>query len=347
MQRQEIEQETFMLWAVVGPGSHTNAKYSFSLAGWSLDDCCSSMIFSRKIPLNFQDAEIYRAVQDLENILLALFVNDRLPRKIFYFSYPKSLPKDIQVRLIFMLGQPKDGPAADQEITKESFSHSGFWLNRRLDQDQDWIASNSDVKEWFDLFHSKEALAGSIVLLQKSFWTINGLSGKYRYYDYLDLCEAVVLMIAGLESLFVQGASGEISVQFKLVGSAYYTKFVRDADLEGFDQTARKLSFTQMKTLLGHLYDIRSAVAHGQARSLFAGKKTKWQSKWQQILRCMNVGDREPQDKTWFFSHVLLALGFAQKHIFAMISHLNEHPIRGIAMLDDLIAEDTVPRLEH
>ncbi len=336
-----------MLSAVVGPGSYTTAKYSsFRFADWCVDDRSFSMIFNRQIRLNFQDAEIYRAVQDLENILLALFVNDRRPRKIFYFSYPKNLPKDIELKLLFMLGQPKkEGQATDEEIFTESSSHSGFSLNRRPDQ-QDWIPSNSSVEAWFDLFHSNESLAGSIVLLQKSFWTINGFSGKYRYYDYLDLCEAVVLMIAGLESLFVQGASAEISVQFRLIGSAYYTKFVKDADLWGFDQTARKLNFTQMTTLLGHLYDIRSAVAHGQARSLFAGKKSKRRSKWQQILECMNVADREPQDKTWFFSHVLLALEFAQKHIFPMISHLNEHPIKGIAILDDLIAEDTVPRLE-
>ena len=92
----------------------------------------------------------------------------------------------------------------------------------------------------------------------------------------MDLCEAVVLMIAGLESLFVQGASSEISVQFKLIGAAYYTKFVMEDDfVEDFPNKNQKLSFSQIQRLLGLLYDIRSTVAHGHARSLFAGKKTK------------------------------------------------------------------------
>ena len=101
------------------------------------------MIFSRQIPVTFQDSDIYAAVQDLENILLALFVNDRLPRKIFYFSYAKSLPKDAQIRLLFMLGQSKHGQAADEEVFSTSFAHSGFMLNRRLGQD--WIPSDSDI----------------------------------------------------------------------------------------------------------------------------------------------------------------------------------------------------------
>ena len=125
------------------------------------------MIFSRQIPVTFHDSDIYQAVQDLENILLALFVNDRLPRKIFYFSYPYTLERSSSVRLLFLLGQVKSGQAADSEAATESSSHSGFMFNRRLDQD--WIPSNSAVKEWFDLFRSNEILAGSIVLLQKSF----------------------------------------------------------------------------------------------------------------------------------------------------------------------------------
>jgi hypothetical protein len=302
------------------------------------------MIFARQIPVNFQDSEIYEAVQDLENILLALFVNDRLPRKIFYFSYSKSLPKEIRTRLLFMLGQPRDAQAVDEEVARSSFWHSGFMHNRRLGED--WIPSDSAIEEWFNLFRSNETLAGSIVLLQKSFWTINGLQAKYRHYDYLDLCEAVVLMIAGLESLFVQGAPSEISVQFKLIGAAYYTKFVMEDDfVEDFPDKNQKLSFSQVQRLLGLLYDIRSTVAHGRARSLFAGKKTKRkkndrQNKWKEILKCMNVADKEPRDKTWFFSHILMALGHFERHVFAIISHLNTHPINGIAIFDELFSQD-------
>jgi hypothetical protein len=123
MPAQDHQSETFVLYAFVGPGSHTNALYSFELGGWSVFGRFSFMIFCRQIPLAFQDVEIYQAVQDLENILLALFVNDRLPRKIFYFSYPNTLEKEISLRLLFMLGQPRGGQAADTEVEKESLFH--------------------------------------------------------------------------------------------------------------------------------------------------------------------------------------------------------------------------------
>jgi hypothetical protein len=342
MHERKFEEEAFTLYAVVAPGSHTNARYSFEIAGWQVHDRSVDMVFCRRIPHTFPDTDVYQAVQDLENILLALFASDRLPRKIFYFSYPKTIPKESSVRLLFLLGQPKDEKATDQDIAKQSFSHSGFMLNRRIDElDGNWLPSNSSIEEWFNRLHEKESLAGSIALLQKSFWTINGLQGKYRYYDYLDLCEAVVLMVAGLESLFVQGASAEVSFQFRLVGATYYVKFAKEDDLRNFSQSERKkLTFIEMKTLLGHLYDVRSQVSHGQARNLFASKSGKGPKKWQKILACMHVADTEPEDKTMFFGHVLLALSLVQLHIFAMISRLKDHPMKGLAIFDEIFSDE-------
>jgi hypothetical protein len=324
------ERETFELSAIVGPGSLTNAAYSFSIAGWNVQDRSLSMIFYRQIPIDFEDIEIYLAVQDLENILFAMFVNDRLPRKIFHFSYPSTLEKEISSKLLFMLGQVNTGPGVEKEVATESFSHSGFMFNRRLGED--WIPSNSSIEEWFNFFCKNESLAGSIMLFQKSFWTINGLYGKYRYYDYLDLCESVVLMIAGLESLFVPDFSETISSQFKRVGSAYYTKHVSEDYFNDFNDHSKKLCVGQVSKLLGSLYGIRSAVAHGQARSLFSGKKSNRGRRWLQIIKWMNVAEKNPADKTMFFSHFLLAMGLFQKHIFAIISRLKDHPVDGLAL---------------
>jgi hypothetical protein len=83
-----------------------------------------------------------------------------------------------------------------------------------------------------------------------------------------------------------------------------------------------------MKELLAHLYAIRSAVAHGQARKLFA----KHRNKWPRMLKCMNAAAKEPTDKAPFFTHILLALGHMQKHIFAMLSRLRDCSIPGEAV---------------
>lgn len=321
----EPERKEFVLSAVVGPGSHTNATYSFNIAGWNAHDSSLSMVFSRLIPLNFQDGEIYRAVQDLENILLALFVNDRLPRKIFHFFYPNDLEKETSVKLLFMLGQVQSGRNVDREVATESFSHCGFMYNRQLGHD--WIPPISTITEWFNFFQENERLAGSIVLLQKSFWTINGLQGKYRYYDYLDLCEAMVLMIAGLESLFVRGDSENIASEFKQSGSTYYAEYVPEEYFHNFGQDAKKLSLERMAKVLGSLYGIRSAVAHGQARSVFAGKRSNRGRRWLEMIKWMNVAEKNPEDKTMFFSHVLLAMALFQKHVFAIISRLKDYSV--------------------
>jgi hypothetical protein len=283
------------------------------------------MILWRLIPLDFQDDDIYQAVRDLENILLALFVNDRLPRKIFYFSYPNDLEKEISVKLLFMLGQVKSDSAIGIEVSTESFSHSGFMHNRQLGHD--WIPSSQAITEWFNSFQEDERLAGSILLLQKSFWKINGLQVKYRYYDYLDLCEATVLMVAGLESLFVRSDSENISSEFRQIGSAYYDEYVPEGFFHNFEAGAKKLSLQQMAKVLRSLYGIRSAVAHGQARSVFAGKGSSRGRRWLEIIKWMNVAQKNPEDKTMFYSHLLLAMALFQKHVFAIISCLKDHPI--------------------
>jgi hypothetical protein len=339
IRRDHAKAKSFVLSAVVGPGSSwTNAVYSFTLGGWTVHDRSSSMILFRQIPLPFEDTEIYCAVQDLENILLALFVNDRLPRKIFYFFYPNDLDKGTSLRLLFMLGQAQAPLSPDGIVATESYSSSGFMFNRILGQD--WIPSNSTIEEWFHFFREKESFAGSIVLLQRSFWTMNGLYGQYRYYDYPLLCEAVVLMIAGLENLFVRDGSKEISAQFRRVGSAYYTERVPEDYFRDFSANDKKLTYEQVSKVLGRLYSIRSAIAHGQARSLFSGKKSKRGRCWLEIIKWLNAGEKDPGDKTMFFSHFLLAMCRFQKHMFAILSLLKDHPVTETPIPNEPLPED-------
>jgi hypothetical protein len=145
-------------------------------------------------------------------------------------------------------------------------------------------------------------------------------------------------MIAGLESLFVRDASEKISSQFERVGSAYYTEYVPDDYFHDFDHHTKKLSCHQILKVLGNLYGIRSAVAHGQARSLFSGKKSNRGRRWLEIIKWMNVAEKKPEDKTMFFSHFLLAMELFQKHIFAIISRLKDHPVDGLAAYDKMSA---------
>ena len=94
-------------------------------------------------------------------------------------------------------------------------------------------------------FAAKKAWAGSIALLQKSFWTINGLQGKYRHYDYLDLCEAVVLMIAGLETLLFKEPRRKFLCSLGLLVQPITPNLLRKT-------TSSKIFLIKIKNLVSH-----------------------------------------------------------------------------------------------
>ena len=324
-----LKAEHWELFAVVGPGSTNNAKYSFTLSEWSVEDHSVFMIFRRTFSTGFQDEVIYSAIAELEHILISLFINDHVPRKLFYFWYPTSLDKETRVRLLFMLGQTRSALEPDPTVLSQSFQQTGWIFNKKTDWPLDTLPPNTSIKEWFDLLRNDESIAGSVGLLQNSFATINRMSGQYRYYDYWELSAALILMVSGLESLFFSRSDehADISFKFKIVGTAYYTKYVTDEFFLRFGEDERKLGASQVMELLAALYGLRSKIAHGKSRAIFLGKQAK---DWKKVFDILRVQWKEPDDKKMFFSHLLLALGLLQKHIFALIWCSKENLSKGV-----------------
>jgi len=331
-----VEDEHWELIAVVGPGSTNNAKYAFDLSGWSVEDHSLSMTFRRPFLVEFTDEEIYLAVADLEHILSSLFVNDHIPRKIFYFFYPGpgSRHKEVGLRLTFMLGQSGGASRPNPAVSREAFSQTGWIYNKKTDWPSDVVPSTASITKWIELFRNNESIAGCVGLLQNSFATINRMAGEYRHYEYMALASAFILMISGLESLFLKGSDhADVSFKFKMIGTAYYTKYVTSDFLTKFGPETKKLSSSEIMNLLGALYDIRSAIAHGRTRSLFSGKQAK---QWKPVFEALRVQWKEPKDKNMFFSNLLLALGLLQKHILALIWCSGENLNKGADIVNDL-----------
>ena len=168
----------WLLSAVVGPGSLKNAGYHFTLAGWTADDQSLSMIFRRGFQDDFEDEDIYAAVEDLETILSALFLNDYLPRQVYHFWYPSSLGKEIRLKLLFMLGQPGSSEAPDQAVMTRSFSHSGLIFSPRQNVIGDDLPGEETICQWFELLRNHDFLASSVGLLKEAFLTVNLLYGQ-------------------------------------------------------------------------------------------------------------------------------------------------------------------------
>ena len=136
-------------------------------------------------------------------------------------------------------------------------------------------------------------------------------------------------MVAGLENLFFHRSSdqADISFKFRVVGSAYYAKYVTDDFLSQYEDGARKLNPSEIKELLGLLYSLRSAIAHGKGGSYSSGKSTKL---WKRLFEILHVAETDPTDRSKFYSHVLLSLGILQKHIFALISCSKDQLAKGL-----------------
>ena len=332
----ENNDAAFPLVAVVGPGSLCNAAYSFVLGKWSVEDRSSFMNFKQMLPQDFQDHQIYAAVKDLEIILLSLFVNDQVPRKIFYFWYPNTLREDARIRLLFMLGQRGIFPIPDDNVLTSAFSQSGLLFTSKITTPLDELPSNSLIEKWFTLFQKHEHLAASIGLIQESFLMINRLYGQYRYYDYLELSAAFILMISGLESLFFHRSDdhADISFKFKLLGSIYYSKYVTEDFFSQFGPDAKKLTYAEIMDLLAALYNVRSKIAHGKGHGLFFGKNTK---DWRKIFELLHVALVKPRDKSEFMSHIKLCLGLLEKHILALIYCSKEHLVKGAGIIKEIL----------
>lgn len=328
--------DSVALYAKVGSGSFSNALYNFELGGWSVSEHPGHMLCTTLLPKKFKEADVYSAISNLENITISLFVNDHIPRRIFYFNHSDDIPKKTKLFLMTILGQCGDPVGRDRDLTLRAFSQGVSICAFKPIELIDEIASIDALKEWFELLKENGPVAASIGLIQESFAALNEFSMSHRYHDYLALSKAIILMISGLEGLFFNKSNdkADISFKFKLVGALFYERFVTEDFMQRFGSDAHKLSFNEMKDLLGHLYDIRSMIAHGKAQSVLRGKELK---KWNAVFELLHVGPIETHRKSHFLRHIVLALGLFQRHLFALISCSKENLTKGAKIVDEIL----------
>jgi len=326
------------LFAIAGPGSlFHEALYSFSIGGWSVDDQKFSLRLSTTLPADFDESHVYTAIGALECLLLAIFVNDHSPRRIFHFDHPRDLSKETGLELMSILGQCGDPFRREtgRELAIKSFGQAGWIFTHKPAEPMDVLPSVDEISEWFDLFVRNSAVAASIGLIQESFAALNEFSTSHRYHDYLALSKAIILMVSGLESLFFSKSDdrADIAFKFRLVGAMFYERFVAEDYLRRFGADTKKLKFVEMKKLLGRLYDIRSMIAHGNAQSVLKGNDLP---KWNRIFELLRVAPVHSSKKSAFLRNIVLALGLLQKHLLALIACSKENLAKGAAIVDEI-----------
>jgi hypothetical protein len=325
-----------MLSAFVGPGSMKNAAYQIDLASWSAKDKSLYLIFDRALPLEFNEEQIYSAVNDLESILLALFVNDHIPRKIFFFNFPSDLDEESTLKLITILGN-RHAQLPNEELLAKIFSQGGLIFNFKWQDSFNTVPSNQVIAEWFQFFSQNKSISTSIDLVQESFSLINQLNGNFGFYDYLKLSSAIILLVSGLESLFFQNSDdkADISFKFRVIGAIYYEKYVLDEFFKVFNDGSTKLSFSQMKNLFGLLYDIRSDIAHGRSPDVFNGSK-KNNKRWNKFINLLHVAPVSENLQGSLTKIISFSLGSLEKHLLGLIYCSKENLIKGVKIVDEI-----------
>lgn len=322
-------QDAWRLSAVVGRNPVSPTSYDFRLSGWKVQDVARHTMCAQEFLRPVNPDDVYGAIHDLENILLAMFAADYLPRKIFRFAYSGDLDKESRLDLMEILGDCRDALVSDKQIPIYAFVQSGTVFGTGLRPAEDAGSSVSLIQNWFDFFCQHRDVAASIGLVKESYLIINRLHGHFRYHDYLELGTALILLVSGLESLFARKSlEGESNTEtFQRVGSAYYDTFVTEDFLNKFGAEVRQLSSHDIRMVLKMLYRIRSKIAHGSFYGLLTGDR---RIEWNTILSILNVTRSESFSRSLWMRHVLLALGLLQKHLTALICCSKKHLVAGI-----------------
>lgn len=332
--------QPFAITALIGPGSMKNALYSINLEGWHFVDKLFCMFAFREFEPDSGLREIDSAVRDLETVLLAIFVNDHIPRKILWFNYPADLPDNRSIQLTFSLGNSHELELPDQSLTAQLFFQQGWiHINKATRAEEEKIADVHQILDWHAFLRQNKPVAASIALVQQSFAAINRLSGSSSYHDFTDLSMAVILLVSGLESLFSYKSEdkADIAFKFRTVGALYYSKFVTDEYLKRFGDHFSKLDGTRFREVLKFLYDVRSDIAHGRSPLIFHATKDNIK-RWNKLLAFLNIYGIGGGSTGLLTQPISMALGMLEKHILALIYCSREHLTKGVTIVDEYIS---------
>jgi hypothetical protein len=331
------QEDGISLYAIVGPDSLNNAKYRFQMGGWWAEEYLPLRIrFRYTLPLDFEEADVYRAAHDLENILLSMFVSDYIPRRILHFDHERTLEEERALQLMTIFGQCGDPFDSEKETVIKCIAQRGIPFP--TDWHLDIVPSTDSIEEWFKLFSKNPSVAAGVGLIQESFAAINQFAGTHRYHNYLELSKAIILMTSGLESLFFKNSEDhktDISFKFRLIGAIFYEKYVTEEFLSKVYRL-KKFSFVEIRLILGAIYDIRSVIAHGKAQDVF--RKPNQLNKWKKLFKIMRI--TQQPDMGMFFRNIVLFMSLLQPHLLALIICSKHELSKGAQIVDEIFASE-------
>ncbi|MFA6271914.1 MAG: hypothetical protein WC693_02280 [Patescibacteria group bacterium] len=251
----------------------TNGKYNIELGEWRLiEHSIFNARFLTTIKISDLDVIDDKIIRKLEILLLSIFINDFIPKKISHFEISDfgNFDQDLQLRLIGIFGQK---PIVLEHKTKKALdSFSSIGLNNLMIKgfhDINYVVPSKIITELYHFLLNNQNITNSLGLIQEGYRIINKLFTNqfYGFFDEFALKNAILLIVSGLEGIFVKNSSSEISFQFSTIGSIYYDRCVDEKYFEQFDNV-EKIPTCDFFDVLKKLYEIRSSIAHGNSNNL-------------------------------------------------------------------------------
>lgn len=324
--------------AVVAPGAYNNARYDFNFSDWKPLDNASIMCFVREFECSVNDSELLKSIDELQRIILALFLCDAIPRKIYFFEYGENLSEQDRTKFWRVFGQPRTHFETEQLIGSKSFSRLGLFNPMPMIK-IDYVAPENEIISWFNFLTESNSISSSLQLIQESFGLAHELYAGLRITDFTALSTVILLLVSGLESLFTNQADShaDISFKFQTVGAAFYTKYVDEISLKSKNpDSKRKFIYKDFKNILGILYDLRSDIAHGSFNLAFFNDKER-RKRLDKLFSLVGVGEVNKDMKSIYFAHLLLALGLMENHFLEIFRSAKSNLRDGVKVLDKIL----------
>ena len=325
--------ENFIVIAHVLVEPFLTGWHQFSMDGWTVIPTSGGRQYFKEFRMTSTPDDWLNAITSLNKILLSYFICEGVPRIIYGFELPKHLPPEKFLQLPLIFGNSIHDFSIEEHATKSS-ELSAFIFNGMVSNDPYYQAEISQIEDWYELFNN-EVVFNCVNLVRESFVIINKQFNTFAYFNFVNICTGIVLLVSALEGLFTHNQENTADIKFKFttIGSIYYEKNVTEEFLGKYDsgQRNKKIAHLQFKNLLSELYNLRSTIAHGNYSKITKIKE------WKKILTLLNVQYDEKLNQAVLSKHIALALGLLQKHILALIVQSKADLHKGVDILDEII----------
>ena len=334
-----ISKKTTRVIALVAPGSANNGRYDFDFSLWKPLDRSSTMLFSREFDAACDDHALLKSMEELQKIILALFLTDSIPRRIYFFEY--DLAQENQITFWRVFGHPQAAHETEEHFLVKAFNRVGIFNQSRTNY---FFADQAVIKSWFDFLLQNPVISSGLQLIQESFGLSHELSSGPRIMNFSELSTVLLLLVSGLESLFTHASdsTADISFKFRTVGAAFYSRFVTESSLENIPGPRKgKIPFSDFKTILGILYNLRSSIAHGGFGFDFFNDKNI-RKDLDKLFETVGIAAIEKTMKSMYFAHLLIAVEILEAHLLALFRTAKDNLNKGVNILDEMLDDKNI-----